>query len=75
MMIPLGTTLSKWAQSLIIDFPLDNIPILQDEKNWKPWGNTVIQGNSFLKNAAPSPKTYKNPNDWAMDVFRAMANF
>jgi hypothetical protein len=73
MMLPQFTTLKKWADSLIIDFPTDNIPILLDETKWKEWGNMLVQENSFSRNAAPGPQGYAAWPEWAMAVFYTMA--
>jgi hypothetical protein len=75
MMLPIGTTLKKWAASLIIDFPEDNIPILSNVEDWKKWGNMLVQENSFANNGAPGPNVFNDWQPWAMAVFKAMANF
>ena len=74
MMIPDFTNLSTWASSLIIDFPYDNIPFLIDEENWKDWGNSLVQENSFSENNAPGTESYDNWKSWASTVFFTMAN-
>lgn len=71
-MLPQFTTLKKWADSLIIDFPSDNIPILQNEEKWKDWGDLLIQENSFSRSAAPGTRFYSDWEEWAMAVFYAM---
>lgn len=73
MTIPEFITLSKWAHALVVDFPTDNIPILVDESKWKEWGNSLIQENSFLRNAAPGTANYSDWLSWAKAVFYTMA--
>lgn len=74
MMIPVHTTLDKWAASLVVDFPHDNIPFYTGDSNWKNWGNFLIQENSFLENHAPGTTFFNEPFAWAMAVYRQMAN-
>lgn len=75
MMIPNDATLSDWAASLIIDFPQDNVPVLRDEKEWKLWGNLLIEENSFAINGAPGTSEYTDWKSWAREVFYSMNNF
>jgi len=75
MMIPRFTTLKKWADSILIDFPTDDVPILTDEDRWKDWGDLLVQEPSFSKSGAPGTSTYSDWNQWAQDVFLTMANF
>jgi hypothetical protein len=37
MMLPKMTTLSTWAASLVVDFPNDNLPFLEQEDKWREW--------------------------------------
>lgn len=75
MIIPKSTTFTNWAQSLLIDFPRDNIPILKNEDAWKEFGDLLVQSNSFSRAGAPGTSFYSDKWTWAMDIFRAMANF
>lgn len=74
MMLPIGTTLQKWADTLIIDFPKDNIPFLADEKGWKLWGNALVQENTFSLNGAPGTHGFLDWQTWAQAVFKCLAN-
>ena len=75
MMIPLNTTLSTWAASLIVDFPTDNIPILKDEKEWQKWGKLLIQETTFAENGAPGTSNFSEWKPWAQAVFNTMSNY
>lgn len=75
MTLPIGITLSYWAASLVIDFPNDNIPLLSSEDQWKPWGNILVQTNSFASNGAPGTDLYSDAPTWMQAVYRCMANF
>jgi hypothetical protein len=73
-MIPNYTDIEKWAKSLIIDFPNDNIPILSNGDKWRKWGDALVQENSFSANAAPTTKGFEDWQTWAYAVFKSMAN-
>ncbi len=75
MMIPNGSDLKRWAASLLVDFPLDNIPILTSDSDWERWGTLLIQENSFASNGAPPTRAYSNWQEWAMSVYKVMSNF
>lgn len=75
MVIPLDITLKKWADSLVIDFPDDNIPLLYNENNWRSWGNFLVQENSFSANFAPATNGFLDWKNWSQAVFKTMANF
>lgn len=74
MIYPSNMTFLDWADSLIIDFPLDQIPVLYRVEEWKPWGNQVILCDSFMEAAAPSTEEYDDKWEWAEDVYYAMAD-
>lgn len=75
MMIPKNTTIERWASSLIVDFPNDNIPLRWNESNWKSKGNALVQETSFANNAAPGTKDFNDWKTWAYAIFKSMANF
>jgi hypothetical protein len=72
MMFPLRTTIKIWADSLIIDYPRDNIPLLTNDKNWREWGNILVQENQFCGNGAPGTNAYQDWLSWAVAVFYVM---
>lgn len=74
MILPQGINLRAWANSLFVDFPNDNIPILLQEEDWKEWGNQLIQAESFFSNNAPTTETYNDWQPWANHVFYVMNN-
>jgi hypothetical protein len=74
MILPIGINLRNWANSLFVDFPNDDIPILTQEANWKEWGNRLVQGESFFRNNAPSTDIYGDWQPWANHVFYVMNN-
>lgn len=74
MIIPNLTSLKNFSSSLIIDFPDDNIIILDDKNNWKEWGDQLVQSESFIQNSAPGTQNYNNWKDWAQDLFFVMNN-
>lgn len=72
MMIPEMTDLSTWSSSLIIDFPTDDIPFLDNEDNWKDWGNRLSQCTTFIQNNSPGTQSYTDWKSWAQRVFFCM---
>lgn len=66
--------LPMWAASLRIDFPEDDIPELLSEKDWKEWGDTLVQCDSFSENNAPGTAFYPDWVQWARDVYFVMYN-
>ena len=75
MIMPVDITFPLWAQSLIIDFPTDNIPQFIEEHDWKLWGNFVAQEVSFAAQGAPGTHGFKEPLAWAMAVYNQMVDF
>jgi len=74
MIIPTFISLTDWSASLVIDFPLDNIPILYSEEDWISWGDLLVQENSFEEADAPGTALFTEWNSWADAVFFAMSN-
>lgn len=78
MIIPIGISDDNWeldwANSLFIDFPTDNIPILTNKNDWKNWGGQLVQSQSFAENNAPSPTTEKDFKSYAERLFYVMSN-
>lgn len=76
MMTPTkDTTFREFVGSMIIDFPLENIPSESNEDNWKSWGSDLVQLPSFSKNGAPDPNGFEEKIDWYQAVFQSMASF
>ena len=74
MMIPEFSNISNWANSIIIDFPNDDIPLLYNEDDWKAWGNSLVQSTTFAQNNAPSTQRYDDWQTWAKDLYYCMNN-
>lgn len=74
VIIPRDISILQFAHSLIVDFPDDDIPILEDEKDWKEWGDYLIQCDSFAKNGSPSTQGFDDQQSWMSAVFSTMAN-
>lgn len=69
MIIPDYSTLKQWAASLVEDFEEDNIPLLEDEDQWKEWGYLLMEVPAFIGKGAPSPQGYENWKSWAKGVY------
>lgn len=75
MIQPYNIDLEDWAASLIIDFPVDQIPILYQKGDWKEWGNQVILCDTFYQAGAPGTLDYIDWLSWAQDVYLAMLDY
>jgi hypothetical protein len=81
---PRYISLKNWAASLVVDFPNDIVPILEDENKWEDWANNVIGIGSFAKAGLPPPFIITQPGvrkpnfqkweDWAKVVYSIMIN-
>lgn len=69
------TSFSDFVCSVVNDFTKDNIPIFTDEKDWKKFGNFLIQENSFVENGAPSPHGFKTRTEWEQAVYQSMSSY
>jgi hypothetical protein len=65
-------SLKLWANTVVRDFRHDNVPMLEDEKNWREWGNRLIEEPSFAKAACPQTNGFDSVADWAQAVCGAM---
>jgi hypothetical protein len=78
MIIPTGIEGTNWelgwTNSLLIDYPVDNIPILLSKDKWRSWGGQLIQSDSFAENNAPGPTTDKDFKSYAERLFYVMSN-
>jgi hypothetical protein len=81
MVIPEYIDLKYWAAQLIVDYPNENLPILDDEKKWPEWGAAVVGSGIFARNNAPSPFTisegrkksnFEDWHTWARALYIAM---
>jgi len=75
MMMPINTDLQTWGASLVIDFPNDNVPLYFTGDDWRTWGNMLRQENTFANNGVPGTEHYPEWTEWALAVYRQMANF
>ena len=75
MISPVNIAFPLWAQSLIIDFPTDNIPVYIEGHDWKLWGDFVSQEISFAKQGVPGTQGFEERMSWAMVVYNQMSNF
>lgn len=76
MIQPRGIDLKRWADSLVVDFPTQSIPMLgSGENDWKDWGNDVVSEDIFSQAGAPDTSSYNDWESWANAVFQTMANY
>ena len=75
MVNPQGMDVLSWADTIFVDFPTDDIPILTDPYLWKTWGNDLVTCDTFTANNAPDTDDYDNWFSWAEQVYFSMANY
>jgi hypothetical protein len=84
MVMPEYITLIDWADNLLIDYPKENLPVLQNELEWREWAELVVGSGEFLKRDCPAPTNidkdkgekvdaYKDWQDWARIVYMIMS--
>lgn len=62
--------LKDWAACLVIDYPNEYLPLLENEDKWQEWGAAVVNTGIFAKANVPSPFSIKegqkkeNFTDW-----------
>jgi len=80
MIIPKNVSLHDWANSLAIDFPYADVPVLSHHDNdWVRWGNTLVLSPTFQNAGAVSPASLlptqrKDWKGWAMMLYLTMMN-
>jgi hypothetical protein len=57
---PVNINIKYWTACLIADFPNENLPSLDDEKNWQEWATIVAGTGVFQRAAVPSPLSFKD---------------
>lgn len=83
MIFPEYIGLKDWFASLIIDYPQENIPLLENEDDWPEVGAALVSTGVFAKANVPSPFTiaegkkkqnFQDWTDWAKTMFIIMTN-
>ena len=75
MVNPQGLDLLQWADTIFVDFPTNDVPILVDPTDWKTWGNDLVACTTFELNNAPGTDDYTDWYGWAQEVYYSMANY
>ncbi len=72
-----------WAANLIVDYPDEYLPILEDADKWEDWASTVAGTGVFARNDIPAPfsvtegekkQDFKDWQEWAKTVYNLMIN-
>ncbi len=75
--------LKDWAASLVIDYPKEFTPLLENEDDWQAWGATIVSTGVFAQANAPSPFTvsegrkkenFQDWTEWAKALYIVMTN-
>ena len=72
-----------WAANLIVDYPDEYLPVLEDADKWEDWASTVAGTGVFARNDIPAPfsvtegekkQDFKDWQEWAKTVYNLMIN-
>jgi len=75
--------IKDWAANLIVDYPDEYLPILEDADKWEDWGSIVAGTGVFARNDIPAPvsvmegtkkQEFKDWQEWAKTVYNLMIN-
>jgi len=72
-----------WAANLIVDYPDEYLPVLEDADKWEDWASTVAGTGDIARNDIPAPfsvtegekkQEFKDWQEWAKTVYNLMIN-
>ena len=75
--------IKDWAANLIVDYPDEYLPILEDADKWEDWASIVAGTGVFARNDTPAPfsvtegekkQEFKDWQEWAKTVYNLMIN-
>lgn len=75
--------IKDWAANLIVDYPDEYLPILEDADKWESWASIVAGTGVFARNDIPAPfsvtegekkQDFKDWQEWAKTVYNLMIN-
>ncbi|MCP4264861.1 MAG: hypothetical protein GY777_04675 [Candidatus Brocadiaceae bacterium] len=75
--------IKDWAANLIVDYPDEYLPILEDADKWEDWASIVAGTGVFARNDIPAPfsvtegekkQEFKDWQEWAKTVYNLMIN-
>ena len=71
MMIPdKNTKIKDCADSLLVDFNTANaIPRIENEQDWRWWGNLVASSPDFAIRGAPTTEGFPNWQEWGIMIY------
>jgi hypothetical protein len=69
MINPSLVGLKEWADSLIVDYPDQNVPILLFEMDWQRWASELIKSSIFSNSSIPNPHNLIEWREWARWVY------
>lgn len=57
--------MKQWADTLILEYPDANIPILSSENDWKDWVDMLRLTGSFVDSVIPFTGGFPDFRNWA----------
>lgn len=83
VIMPQYILLEDWAAQLILNYPNEPLPLLENENKWQEWGAVVANTGIFKRAAIPPPFTmndgqktvnFETWQKWGEVVYNLMAN-
>jgi hypothetical protein len=62
--LPISLDFMNWARQIQQDLPSMNIPIPENEENWRQWAYQLINMNSISNFPIPTELSYPKKEDW-----------
>lgn len=63
---PRTTPIERWCDAMVLELrSLGQVPILQDETQWRLWGQQVLLIPGVARFNPPNPLRYEEFVDWA----------
>lgn len=75
--------IKDWAANLIVDYPDEYLPLLEDADKWEDWASIVAGTGVFARNDIPAPfsvtegkkkQEFKDWQEWAKTVYNLIIN-
>jgi hypothetical protein len=73
MMIPYMVDEQTWFDSLIVDFPKQNMPSFSG-MDWRICGDSIVELPFFKKNHAPGTQDFSDWKSWAEAFYNTVSD-
>lgn len=69
---PRHHTFESWACLMVELYATNQVPIPNDQTDWKAWGNGLKAIDVFVNEGIPSTDTFDNWQLWAQELMNAV---